>query len=178
VRVRLYNQSRLEQKSFETIVQIANRIWAASGVVIQVATDSDAIHVVVFERPSEAAADDASNTVVGTTIFVNGHATPNIRLSLTGADHLAEYAGSERRPIGSHPQAALDAIAARVLGVALAHELAHYLLDTTEHSSQGLLRAHFSVHEMETAQAARLSLTCAQRHVLSITSSAGGSPER
>jgi hypothetical protein len=57
-------------------------------------------------------------------------------------------------------------ILARMLGVALAHEFGHYLLDTTEHSSQGLLRRMLRVSDMQQANPDYLTLTDEQQHQL------------
>ena len=165
VRVRFYNQSRLDERRAATIVQIANRIWAQNGIVIRPADDAAAIDVVLVDAPSSGDSKSLP-MIIGTTTFANGHATPHIRLSLRAAEQLAETGDTEGPSPGIRPVATVDEISTHVLGVALAHELAHYLLDTAEHSSEGLLRVGFSVREMEKAEPARFSLTCAQRQTL------------
>ena len=57
------------------------------------------------------------------------------------------------------PPVERDAILSRMLGVALAHELGHYLLDSAHHSSAGLLRQTMAAHEMEQPNPSHLRLS-------------------
>src|SRR5262249_57346217 len=55
------------------------------------------------------------------------------------------YAAQVRR--GDHatlPAAMAEILLGRALGRALAHEIGHFLLDTREHSTHGLMRAEFT----------------------------------
>ena len=166
VRVHFFNQSRLTERSFRTITEVANRIWEPYGITIEAASQGEAINVVVSGEEAASRFGENAPAVIGTTMFSNGHATPNLRLSLGAAQRLADWFDVQDQPLRGRPTAALDAIVLRVLGVALAHELAHYLLDTPEHASEGLLRSRFTLREMANAHPAQLSLTCAQRRVL------------
>jgi hypothetical protein len=165
VQVRVYNQSRLDAAAVDGILEVANRVWAPYGVTVETATSSDAIVVIVAPGLKDTTNPNGT-AVLGTTLFVDGHAMPNIHLWLGAAEMLAARARILDRPAGSRLTAAGDAILLRVMGVALAHELAHYLFDTERHSSEGLLRARLTLVEMDHADPARLSLTCAQRHAI------------
>ena len=105
-------------------------------------------------------------TVLGTTLFSEGHATPYIRLSVGAAEAAAAACHGDGLTFGERPSAARDAILQRMLGVALAHELAHYLLDTAQHSAGGLLRADIRVTELVRPTAIRYPLTLEQQHRL------------
>jgi len=167
VPVRFYNQSRLSENSLQAIVQIANRVWAPYRIVIEMSGKGDGINIVVSgDDASAPTGDGGAPTVIGTTMFSNGHATPNIHLSVGAAEQLVNWSADKREPLSARPVAVLDAIVPRVLGVALAHELAHYLLDTSGHSREGLLRGRLSLSEMENPQSSRLRLSCAQRQAL------------
>ncbi len=54
----------------------------------------------------------------------------------------------------------------RVLGVALAHEIGHYLLDTRTHASSGLLRAAIPAAELFEPRLAQLGLGREQASLL------------
>jgi hypothetical protein len=51
-------------------------------------------------------------------------------------------------PFASLPHTLADLFLARSLGRALAHEIGHYLLPATGHTSRGLMRAHFAPQEL------------------------------
>jgi hypothetical protein len=105
-------------------------------------------------------------TVLGTTLFSKGHATPFIRLWLGAAEAVANGSDAEGQPFRMRPREERNSILLAIMGVALAHELAHYLLDTAHHSPGGLLRASLSVRELEHADPARLGLTVQQQRLI------------
>lgn len=166
VHVRFFNQSRLPLHEFRTITDVANRIWEPYGIRVDTQSRGEAINVIVSGSAPEVNGNDGAPAVIGTTMFSNGHATPNIHLSLGAAERLEEWFDADAREFGGRRPAVRNEPVLRVLGVALAHELAHYLLDTSEHSPEGLLRPHPTFHEMEDARPERFSLTCPQRRAL------------
>ena len=158
VHVRMYNQTRLRESVFANILEVSNRIWAPYGISIEPGTDSDAITVVVSGGTMRGAID-GSPIAVGDTLFTQGHATPYIHLWLGGAESLARNSGSDGQSFTMKPPMERDAILLRMLGVALAHELGHYLLDSADHSAGGLLRPTLATREMEQPDPAHLRLT-------------------
>jgi hypothetical protein len=164
VRVKIYNQSRMSARDIDAFVDVANRIWVAYGVSLQPQDDPDAVAVVLSNRRDPR--DEAGPIVLGTTLFAHGHATPYINLSLAAAQEVAAGADDGGPPFGTRPQVQQNAIVVRILGVALAHEMGHYLLDTATHSSAGLLKRGLPSNDMARAEPARLQLTAAQRHLL------------
>ena len=158
VRVRLYNQTRMDESVFVNILDVANRIWEPYGVSVEAGTSLDAISVVVSSGTMHGTAD-AAPIAVGDTLFTQGHATPYIHLWLGAAELLAHNSQSEGHPFALKPPVERDAILLRMLGVALAHELGHYLLDTSHHSSGGLLRQTLAAREMEQPDPAHLRLS-------------------
>ena len=62
-----------------------------------------------------------------------------------------------------------EATLRRMLGVALAHELAHYLLDTEKHSRRGLLRQTLTARDLEQPDLTRLELSQAQQWLMCST---------
>ena len=164
VRVKIYNQSRMSDADLDTLVDVANSIWFAYGVSIQPQSDTDHVAIVVSSRSSPRS--DDGPVVLGTTLFTEGHATPYINLSLAAAEMVAgetDYGGA---PFNARPQVQRDAILVRILGVALAHEMGHYLLDTAAHSSAGLLRRGLTSRELARAEPTHLQLTAKQRRLL------------
>lgn len=69
-------------------------------------------------------------------------------------------------PFDAWPLLQRFAILVRMMGVALAHEMAHYLLDTARHSSVGLLQAGLNIRELAFSEPTHLKLTPAQQRLL------------
>ena len=70
------------------------------------------------------------------------------------------------------PRRDREAIVRQVMGVAFAHELGHYLLDTGQHSNRGLLQAALPLRDLSQPERGRLELTPAQQLLMC------GSPAR
>jgi hypothetical protein len=166
VRVHIFNQSRLDEAGVAVVVSVANRLWAPYGITIESNTTPGSIVVVVAAGSMAVPAGSSGDDVLGTTMFSDGHATPNIRLWFGTAEEVTRRIEYPSWPPGVGPPATREVSILQVIGVALAHELGHYLLDTSDHSSEGLLRAHLSVPEMEHADPVRLTLTCGQRRAI------------
>lgn len=164
VRVKIYNQSRMSAGDIDALVDVANRIWVAYGVSIEPQDDPAAVAVVLSNRRDPR--DDRGPIVLGTTLFADGHATPYINLSLAAAEEVAVGTDEGGVPFDARPTVQRDAIVGRILGVALAHEIGHYLLDTATHSSAGLLQRGLPSRELERAEPSYLRLTGAQQRQL------------
>ena len=165
VGLRIYNQPDLDDIGINRILEMANRIWNPYGVCIEPSTGHDAITVVI-SRAMTATATSLRPTVLGDTLFSDGHATPYIHLWPANAEALATGAEIEGRPFTSRSRVERDLILVQMLGVALAHELAHYLLDTTNHSTVGLLRGTLSVNDLAFPRPGHLRLTHEQQRQL------------
>jgi hypothetical protein len=172
VRLKLYNQSRLRQADVDALLEVANSIWIAYGVTLELGTDADAIALVLTKDKSSPPA--STTVVLGTTLFTRGHATPYIRLSPAAAEAFAEEEGGIS--FNAAPPDKRDAMLTRMLGIALAHELAHYLLDTAQHSTGGLLQPSLSIQEMAFPEAAHLRLTRKQQRLLCPAAVSGQRP--
>jgi hypothetical protein len=98
---------------------------------------------------------------LGTTLFSDGHATPYIHLSPMVAESMAGEIGEldGGLPYGTRVREERDRILQQILGAALAHEMAHLLLDTGQHSAGGLLRRGLRLRDALSGDPARLSLT-------------------
>ena len=106
-------------------------------------------------------------------MFVEGHAKGNIRLSLDAAEGLAATANMTPT-FSERPLPQRDEVLVRMLGVALAHELGHYLLDTMQHSSGGLLQQILSVRDMQNVDLSHLGLTSDQQQRVCLAGSPAG----
>jgi hypothetical protein len=173
VRVKMYNQPRISGASLDQILDITNRIWNAYGVTVEPSTSANALAIVLSDR-KHAAGTDSGLWVLGDTIFASGHATPYIHLWMRNAEALAGGSEIGGLPFTMRSREERHAIVLQMMGVALAHELGHYLLDTTHHSAEGLLRESLSVSDLAHPNPAHLRLTDKQQRRLIATASAGG----
>jgi hypothetical protein len=158
VRLKMYNQTRMDESVFANILEVANTIWAPYGISVEATNSVDAITVVLSAGTMHGTVD-AAPIPVGDTLFTQGHATPYIHLWLGAAELLARNSEREGQPFIMKPAVERNAILLRMLGVALAHELGHYLLDTSHHSSAGLLQSTMAAREMEQPNLAHLRLS-------------------
>jgi len=169
VGLRIYNQPPLRDASVNQILDITNRIWNPYGVRFKRSENADAITVVVSARAASGPAD-LRPTVLGDTLFTSGHATPYIHLWPGNAEALATGSEIQGRPFMSLSLNERDIILVQMLGVALAHELAHYLLDTSHHSPAGLLRGIIGVDDLAFPNPAHLRLTHDQQQLICLNS--------
>src|SRR3954469_18163918 len=162
VHVWLFNQTRIDDGTLAEIVGAANRIWMPYGLAIELGQGPDAIKIIVSPGMMPSA-PTAPGLALGDTLFTEGHASPYIHLWRGGAEALAMSAEIEGRTFTSRSIVERDRILVHMLGVALAHELGHYLLDSSRHSTAGLLRATIEVNDLAYPQPSHLRLTSEQR---------------
>jgi len=167
VRVKMYNQSQISEASLDQILDTTNRIWSAYGVSVEPSTSANAIAIVLSDH-RHPAATDSGPSVLGDTIFTSGHATPYIHLWMGNAEALAGGSEIGGPPFIMRSREERNAIVLQMMGVALAHELGHYLLDTTHHSVTGLLRESLSVSDLAHPNPAHLRLTDKQQRRICI----------
>jgi len=162
VHVWVFNQTRVGDGTLAEIVDSANRIWMPYGLAIEHGEGPDAIKIIVSPGMMPSATT-APGLALGDTLFTEGHASPYIHLWRGGAEALAMSAEIEGRTFTSRSIVERDRILVHMLGVALAHELGHYLLDSSRHSTAGLLRATIEVNDLAYPQPSHLRLTSEQR---------------
>lgn len=113
-----------------------------------------AVRVTIADRPPSNAPDPRA---IGSIEFRDGVPTPQITLYQQRAwEVICALAGStaEHWPVSYR-----DLVLGRVLGRALAHELGHYLLQSRQHSADGLMRPAQSIADLMAVNRARLFLT-------------------
>jgi hypothetical protein len=164
VRVRVYNQSQLSDASVTALLDLAGRIWLPSGIAIEPVNSPGAVTIVVTPGEHPGIAGEG-RTVLGVTLFSDHHATPYIRVWVGAAEAVAAITPTGSTPFVLLPRERREAILVNMLGVALAHELGHYLLDSAQHSRRGILRGGLRAHDLVEADL-RLELTPAQRQTI------------
>jgi hypothetical protein len=144
------------------------RVWAEQGVTIAWSSVPTPASVrVVIDRPTTAlpvAPTDGTWSVAHARI-VRGRVVPPIYASVEAAERVVRAATEASASRVQGP------LLSRVLARAIAHEVAHLLLDTGTHSAHGLLRARFTAADFVAPTAEEFSLdpgqrTAARRHPL------------
>jgi hypothetical protein len=165
VRVKVYNLSSMDQAGLTALLDVTNRIWLPYGVRIEPVTDLDAIAVVVSEGQRASGSADL-RAVLGETLFTRHHATPYIRLWLGAAAAAADDTQTGGLPFRALRREEQNTILRRMMGVAFAHELAHYLLDTEKHFPRGLLRGVLPVRDLQHPDPSRLKISWPQQGLM------------
>jgi len=122
-------------------VREVRRIWSAYGVDVRAVTADTSRDTAVTLSITLIEGDSGAVHTLATTRFVEGQPRPWITMY---PDAVASLLSSEYLAIRGcirWAQSCQDALAGRVLGRALAHELGHYLLRMPGHSAAGLMRA-------------------------------------
>ena len=119
----------------------AGAIWRRADLVIECRADvaGGADVRVVFDDP--APVGDGSPLTLGWVVFVAGAPDPVIHLSIANTRRLLDASPGVVGVTEALKPWQRDVLVARALGRALAHELGHVLLGTTEHERRGLMRA-------------------------------------
>jgi len=165
VPVRIFNQSDMPDAGLVRLIDVANRIWTPYGISFERGTDdSRGVVIVVGDRANPGAGYRQFTSVLGTTLFSDGHAQPYIDLSPAVAELMAvEIAHlDDGLPFPSRLPAERGEILQLILGTALAHEMAHLLLDTAHHSAAGLLLPRLRLRDAMSGNLAALALTSDQ----------------
>jgi len=163
--ITVYNRSRMNGPELDAIVETADRLWRPYGVTISSGAPHGVAVIVGLEPPARKPFG-SDPIVLGTTLFSDGHAKPYIHLWVGGAEALIKAADGDGRRLSAMTPVERDAELLPVLGVALAHEIAHYLLDTPHHSRVGLLQTTLRFRDLLAASPEHLPLTDQQQRAL------------
>jgi hypothetical protein len=163
LRIELVVVRGLGDSQIEMVRREVDAIWVVQAVRIEWSrAGTPGCIRVLIDRPDSVLPVLGGNErwSVAATRVVAGHVSPPIYVSLDAAQRVVRAAS----PPYSTPALA-GIMVTRVLGRAIAHELAHVLLDTRVHTLHGLLRARFSADDfvdpgrdgftLDTAQLAR-----------------------
>jgi len=152
-------------------------LWASQDITIEWAPMDamDSVRVMV-DRPIPGGQGDLRDECwnVASTRVINGRVAPHVYASVDAAERVLASANPSfsTRSLGS-------LMLVRVLSRAIAHELAHYLLDTRTHTARGLLRARFTADEFVSSvqgpfRLEREQLALARKHPLMMVRAFGG----
>lgn len=157
----LTTDTRLTPGARQTLVNEATRIWDAAGVRIEwtsplspLPAAHDTLRMLAVARPSIHVRPNPA--VLGELLRLEG-ARPLALISLGEAERIAV------RSLVDRPQLLRDRYVGMVLGRAAAHEIGHYLLNTSAHVSEGLMRARFDEIEFANPRSNAFELDGDQR---------------
>jgi hypothetical protein len=136
----------------------ATAVWGRYQVFLQRASArSDPRSVVRITIADRAPATAPDPRAVGSIDFRDGIPLPEITLYAERAwELICAVAGSTAE---RWPRSYRELVLGRVLGRALAHELGHFILQSRQHSADGLMRASQSIADLIAAERTRVLLT-------------------
>jgi hypothetical protein len=162
VPITIYNRSYMTASELDAIVETAGSLWHPYGVTLAPVSEHGV--AVIVSHGSTEPEGSSNRLVLGTTMFSDGHAVPYIHLWVDAAEELV-YATTLTHA-WNMPTIERDSQLVPVLGVALAHELGHFLLDTSSHTLDGMLQRVIPLRDLQHPSPARLGLSTDQRIAL------------
>lgn len=154
--------------STKDIVREVQAIWAPLLHVIAEPSDAPtrigALRLVLRsdDRPTPAASAHDPEAL-GWIEFVDGRPQPVITVSLERARAVVNRAVVAGRPVSGWPPVVSDRLVAVALGRTIAHEIGHYLLQSSAHSRTGLMRAGLTPRDLTERGIARVRLSPEER---------------
>jgi hypothetical protein len=155
----------------EAIVAAAAEIWAPYNVIVSpiytLSRPDDRtrqwITLILRDQPANRIDGKAprGHRAIASLTFTEDGPGNVIYASLEIARHSVQAAG-----IGQGATPVQERFAAQLLGQAIAHELGHYLLESSRHSRDGLMRASFGVADLMSQDLTRFRLSPEQAAVL------------
>lgn len=148
-------------RQVEMLRKEIENVWAEQGVTIAwTSTPTPTSVRVVVDRPVAPLPQAPVEGMwsVAHARVVQGHIVPPIYASVDAAERVVRAANQASSGRGSS-----GLLLPRVLGRAIAHELAHLLLDTPAHADDGLLRERFTAAEFVAPDTQQFALDDAQQ---------------
>jgi hypothetical protein len=157
----LIADSRVSPTARQTLIEEATRIWDAAGVRLEwtsplgaAPSARDTLRMLAVARPAMQA---PANPMILGELLRPESARALALVSLRDAERIAARGDGWRSRMLRDRQIGL------VLGRAAAHEIGHYLLNTSTHADEGLMRARFDEIEFTNPQSDAFELDAAQR---------------
>jgi hypothetical protein len=163
VPITIYNRSYMTASELDAIVETAGSLWRPYGVTVAPVSEHG-VAVIVSHGSAERDESGQARKILGTTMFSDGHAVPYIHLWVGAAETLLDTSRSSHP--WNMPTIERDSLLVPMLGVALAHELGHFLLDTPSHTLDGILQRTIPFRDLEHPTPARLGLNENQQFAL------------
>lgn len=152
--VAVTNDCLANRQMFSVATQEATRIWADAGVTfrwvdpsgVPYRSASDWIAVSCSSGPAPTSAWRAPRVLpVAAIRFINGQPTNSIVVNLTNARLLLRREPIATRDVDEWPRAVADLRLGRMVGRAIAHEIGHFVNQSSAHTRHGLMKASHPV---------------------------------
>ena len=129
----------------------ADAIWRRYGVAIvlvdlsapAVAAECD-VHLTLSLTPLATQVRGRAVNSLGTIWFEDGAPSRSLSVDVERIAATVREAGFNGRALDKWPPALVDRLTGRALGRVLAHEIGHFLLASSAHTSSGLMRTAFN----------------------------------
>lgn len=164
VTLQLVDRVGLSADARREMMREAAELWRAAGVEIEwsklpsagSSTEvvmTDASHpritvVVTHNMPGTLPAAPATVRVMASILFVENRPTQLIGAYPAEVERLLDTMHMDAGSISERPAALRQRLMGRVLGRAIAHELGHYMFNSSDHAPMGLMRARHRVDDL------------------------------
>lgn len=147
------------------VLNEAGAIWRAHGVEIRWDAASAGLTLRVHDEAA-GTPGSAQTLALGWVLFQDGRPDRLLHASASAARRLVLDVRLGGRSLLDVPIVARDALIARAVGRAAAHEIGHYLLASPAHTPHGLMRATFTPQEIGSHERAPFALDPEQKERL------------
>lgn len=118
------------------------------------------------DEPHASAVPQVDSMALGWIDFVDGQPQPVVTVSVARARSVAARAVVAGRQVRQLPSSVGQRLTAVALGRAIAHEIGHYVLESTIHTRTGLMRAGFGPDDVTARGVGRFGLSADERRRL------------
>jgi len=150
------------------VLREAGEIWRAAGVDIVwqrntgTVAAKPSVRVTIGNWAGARLREDKSMPL-GWIVFTDGAPEHEIYVSYTNAVVLLDESRAAVQPSNQMPRAERETLLGRAMGRAMAHELGHFLLESSAHSTRGLMRAKRTATEFFSTDRSRFELEPRER---------------
>lgn len=177
VHLRVERDGGLSAEALKRAAEQTRLIWSAAGVTVTAGRPTDPVpdgaEIVVVQFESKGVPQDDGRTVLGwITLDERGVPSP-IRVSVPGLQEVLSDAQLFGRPLRYLGPGVVESLTGQAAGRVIAHELGHYLLRSSRHAADGLMRSRYSGTtlagpSLEPFQIAALQLAALRRVVVPV----------
>ncbi|HEY6991101.1 MAG TPA: hypothetical protein VH369_22080 [Bryobacteraceae bacterium] len=156
--IRLYNLANVPAKTMDQASAVAGQMLAQAGVAVTWEAGSpDNLEGRLTDMSTSPTTTDTRNYLVASVVkdtpatFAPGALGYSLPLASQGAHAIVFYDRVEKLSLGSRvgPGLRVGPVTGTLLGAAIAHEIGHVLLGSTEHSAQGIMKARWGLKEFQ-----------------------------
>ena len=153
VHLRIDQTGGLSPSELRCAIDQVHEIWRTVGVTVTSGRYGEMIHpgaaTISIRLVGEPPQQTKDSPVLAWVIpGASGTIPPAMFVSVPGVVNLLSAADYRGRPLSQRPQAIRDRLVAQAIGRAIAHEIGHFVHQSSAHTSAGLMRPRYSTDDL------------------------------